>query len=111
MDKAFKIMLYAGWGLTLILIVVWPLLTLPAKVFSQGYFTFWVILSITWGIIGTVVGITLPFIESREAIAAIAKGIFCGAPASGDSTEVTMAQAAFPSPSFGKLDVADVPKA
>jgi hypothetical protein len=29
----------AGGLLTLLLLVVWPLLALPAKVFSQGYFT------------------------------------------------------------------------
>lgn len=39
MDKAAKIMLYVGWGLSVTLIIVWPLLALPAGVFSKPYFT------------------------------------------------------------------------
>jgi hypothetical protein len=31
-----------GSGLTILLVVLWPLLALPAKDFSKGYFTFWV---------------------------------------------------------------------
>ena len=31
-----------GGSLALVLVVVWPLLALPAGVFSEGYFTFWV---------------------------------------------------------------------
>ena len=42
MDHAKKVMVYVGWGLSLVLIVVWPLLALPAGVFSKSYFTFWV---------------------------------------------------------------------
>lgn len=35
------------WAITLsiVIFVLWPLLVLPAGIFSQGYFTFWVILS------------------------------------------------------------------
>ena len=40
MDHAKKVMVYVGWGLSLVLIVVWPLLALPAGVFSKSYFTF-----------------------------------------------------------------------
>ena len=39
MDKARKIMLWVGWGLSVLLVIVWPLLALPAGVFSKGYFT------------------------------------------------------------------------
>ena len=38
-------------GLTIVIFVMWPLLTLPAKVFSKGYFTFWVVLALIWGTI------------------------------------------------------------
>lgn len=55
MDKAYKIMLWVGWGLSLLLVVVWPLLALPAGVFSKSYFTFWVILAIIWGYAATVI--------------------------------------------------------
>ena len=35
------------WAITLsiVIFVLWPLLALPAGIFTQGYFTFWVILS------------------------------------------------------------------
>ena len=36
-------------GLSVLIFILWPLLTLPAKVFSLGYFKFWIILSLTWG--------------------------------------------------------------
>ena len=49
MDVAFKWILMWGGGLSVLLYVVWPLLALPAKVFSKGYFTFWVIISVAWG--------------------------------------------------------------
>jgi hypothetical protein len=35
MDRAFKIMLWFGWGLSITLIVLWPVLALPAGVFSK----------------------------------------------------------------------------
>lgn len=35
MDKAKKTMLWVGWGLAILLIVVWPVLALPAGVFSK----------------------------------------------------------------------------
>ena len=35
-----------SWALCILLIVVWPILSLPQRVFSQGYFAFWVLISI-----------------------------------------------------------------
>ena len=49
MEVAFKWIVMWGTGLAVLLFVVWPLLALPAKVFSKGYFTFWVIISMAWG--------------------------------------------------------------
>lgn len=61
MEHAYKWILKWGGGLALVLIIVWPCLALPAKVFSKGYFTFWVILSIVWGLVSTApVGPFLP---------------------------------------------------
>lgn len=48
MEAALNFILKWGSALALILIPIWPLLTLPAGVFSEGYFTFWVIVSMTW---------------------------------------------------------------
>ncbi len=51
MEHAYKWILKWGGGLAFVLIIAWPCLALPAKVFSKGYFTFWVILSIIWGLV------------------------------------------------------------
>ena len=38
-----------GYLLTLVLILVWPILSVPAGVFTKDYFAFWVLVSIAWG--------------------------------------------------------------
>lgn len=57
-----------GTALTILLVVVWPCLALPAKGFSKGYFTFWVILSIVWGLVATIAMIVWPVAENWGAI-------------------------------------------
>lgn len=108
MDKAFKVMLYVGWGLSLILIVVWPALALIPGVFSKSYFTFWVILSITWGMLATVVSTFLPLIESWSSISTVLVNLFsCSSPAEDAATAVPgdFAKQAFPAPSFAAKGV------
>jgi len=102
MDRASKIMVYAGWGFTAVLIVLWPVLTLPAGVFSKGYFTFWVILSLIWGLMATIAGFGVPLWESKDALFKIVKGLLTLSPGNA-SANTTPAQQSFPSPSFGKL--------
>ncbi len=63
-----------GGALTLILLIGWPILALPAKVFSEGYFTFWVIIAMVWGIVASVVCICLPIIEASDIFVAIFSG-------------------------------------
>lgn len=63
LDKAFKFICTWGFGLTIVLVILWPVLTIPAQVFSRGYFTFWVILSFIWGLIATIAMLTLPAYE------------------------------------------------
>ena len=41
--------------------------------FTAGYFTFWVVLSLIWGLIATVIATLLPIWESREALISIVK--------------------------------------
>ena len=36
-------------GLTVVIFILWPLLALPAKVFSQNYFTMWIVIALIWG--------------------------------------------------------------
>lgn len=65
-----------GIGLTIVIVILWPVLSLPARVFSSGYFTFWAVISIAWGTIGSLVIIILPLIESRETIQRVLVGMF-----------------------------------
>merc|ERR1711904_12721 len=57
-----------GWGFTIIMVVIWPILTIPAGVFTKEYFSFWVFVSLMWGFTATFVIITLPLYESSDAI-------------------------------------------
>ncbi len=106
LNKAAKIMKYAGWGFSGVLIILWPLLTLPAGVFSVGYFTFWVILSLIWGLAATIAGFSVPLWESRDTLWGILKGLATLSPTD-DPTNFDkdiLAQQAFPTKSFGKID-------
>ena len=49
MDRAMYITLRFGFGLSLTMIPIWPLLTLPQDPFSKSYFTFYVALMFLWG--------------------------------------------------------------
>ncbi|KXZ51617.1 hypothetical protein GPECTOR_12g581 [Gonium pectorale] len=63
-----------GGALTLLLLIVWPVLALPARVFSQGYFTFWVMVAMIWGIVASAVCMLLPVIEASDVVVAVLRG-------------------------------------
>lgn len=65
-----------GVGFTIVIVILWPLLTLPAREFSIGYFTFWAVIAIAWGTIASAVIIALPLIESWETIQSVILGMF-----------------------------------
>jgi len=60
-----------AFGFTILIIILWPVLAIPAGVFSKGYFTFWVVLSIIWGTAAAVTIILLPLWESRNVLLTI----------------------------------------
>merc|ERR1719473_2439238 len=62
-----------GWGFTIVMVVIWPLLSIPAGVFSKDYFAFWVFISLAWGFSATLVIVVLPIYESMDSIT----GVFC----------------------------------
>uniref|UniRef100_A0A803L6D0 Urea-proton symporter DUR3 n=2 Tax=Chenopodium quinoa TaxID=63459 RepID=A0A803L6D0_CHEQI len=66
------------WGLvfTLVIVILWPALSLPAGVFSLKYFTVWVVVAIAWGTIGSAVIIAMPVFESWKTIQSVLTGIF-----------------------------------
>lgn len=65
-----------GVGFTVVIVILWPLLSLPAGKYSLGYFTFWAVIAIAWGTIGSAVIIALPLIESWETIQSVCLGMF-----------------------------------
>ncbi|KAG9452842.1 hypothetical protein H6P81_005746 [Aristolochia fimbriata] len=65
-----------GVGFTAVIVVLWPVLSLPAGQFSLGYFTFWAVIAIAWGTIGSAVIIVLPLIESKETLQDVFLGMF-----------------------------------
>lgn len=95
------------WGLsfTAVIVILWPLLSLPAGKlshipliwiyvlvsfpislnfcncfytgnFSVGYFTFWAVIAIAWGTIASAVIIILPLAESWKTIQSVCIGMF-----------------------------------
>jgi len=75
LDKAFKWITRRGYVLTLVLIVIWPLLSIPAGKFSEEYFAFWVLVSVMWGLGAGITIAVLPLTESSEEIGAIFEGM------------------------------------
>ncbi|CAA2992765.1 urea-proton symporter DUR3 [Olea europaea subsp. europaea] len=65
-----------GVGFTIIIVILWPLLTLPAGQFNKGYFTFWAVIAIAWGTVASAVIIALPLMESWGTIQNILIGMF-----------------------------------
>lgn len=65
------------WGITLsfVLFIIWPLLSIPAGVFTKDYFSFWIFVALTWGFLATAVIIILPIWESKNSILAVVAGI------------------------------------
>ena len=59
----------AAGVLSVVFCIIWPVLTIPAGAFSKGYFTFFVIISIIWALIASVIAIFLPLWESRDVFA------------------------------------------
>merc|ERR1712003_285660 len=65
-----------GYLLTFVLIILWPILSIPAQVFTESYFSFWVLVSIAWGF-GAAITITiLPIFESQDEIGNVFSGLF-----------------------------------
>jgi Na+/proline symporter len=65
-----------GYALTLVLIFIWPILSVPAGVFTRSYFAFWVLVAIAWGFGAALVITILPLTESAEDINMVLSGVF-----------------------------------
>jgi hypothetical protein len=64
-----------GYVLTFFLIIVWPILSVPAGVFSRTYFAFWVLIAIAWGFGAAIIITVLPLSESSEDITRVLSGM------------------------------------
>lgn len=64
--KAEKWINLRGWILTIVLVIIWPLLSIPAGKFTKDYFTFWVLLAIAWGFGAAIIITLLPAMEFLE---------------------------------------------
>jgi len=73
--EAYKWIVTRGWVLTIMLVVVWPLLSIPAGKFTKDYFAFWVLISIAWGFGAAIVITFLPLMESSTELSAIVNGL------------------------------------
>lgn len=76
LKKASDWIVVRGWILTFVLVVVWPLLSIPAGKFTESYFAFWVLVSIAWGFGAAIIITVLPLTESQEDITKIITGMF-----------------------------------
>jgi hypothetical protein len=65
-----------GVGFTVLIVIIWPVFALPAKVFSESYFAFWASIAIIWGTVGSAIIIILPLYESWEVISFVIMGMF-----------------------------------
>lgn len=61
--------------LTFVLIVVWPVLTIPAGVFSESYFAFWVMIATARGFSAAIAITLLPLMESSDTIDQVMNGV------------------------------------
>merc|ERR1739846_276917 len=75
--KASKWISIRGWALTIVLVVLWPLLSIPAGKFTQSYFAFWVLISVAWGFGASIVLTFLPLFEAQEELGTVLGGMFC----------------------------------
>lgn len=76
-----------GCGFTILMVVIWPVLSLPAGVFSKDYWSMWVLISIAWSFAATFVIVTLPLYESRDNIMGVCVAILGLRKGKGDDGE------------------------
>jgi urea-proton symporter len=89
LDGAERWIVRRGFALAIVLVVVWPLFSVPAGIFSKSYFAFWVLISIAWGFGAGLVITVLPLTESADEINVVLSGIrnYFSGPSASDCVE------------------------
>jgi len=64
LTRALRWTYITGGALTLVMLILWPLLALPAGVFSQAYFTMWIVIALIWGLCASACCIFYPVFEA-----------------------------------------------
>jgi len=75
LEKARAWIEKCGWGFTIVIVVIWPVLSTPAGVFTRDYFAFWVFIALIWGLVASFIIIVLPIWESKDQILAVVDGM------------------------------------
>ena len=75
LTKALHAVWWWGGVLTLVLIIIWPCLALPIKVFNKTYWEFWVFIVFAWAMMATIASVLLPIWEARETFMAVFSGL------------------------------------
>jgi hypothetical protein len=73
--KTKKWITQRGYLATFVLVVAWPLLSVPAQVFSKDYFAFWVVISIAWAFGAALTVSIMPIWESSSDLLRVFSGI------------------------------------
>jgi hypothetical protein len=65
-----------AYVLSFVLVILWPLLSVPAGKFTKAYFSFWVLVCIAWGFGAGIIITVLPLSESSEDILKVCSGMW-----------------------------------
>ena len=76
LDRTEKWITRRGCVMAFFLVIVWPLLSVPAGVFTESYFGFWVLVAIAWGFGAAIVIAILPIHESLDDIDKTMNNVF-----------------------------------
>merc|ERR1719409_2087442 len=69
-----KVAWVAAWGLTIIMLVLWPLpMHYGTGVFGEGSFSAWVAVEMIWAVVGGAVIIILPLVELMQSFRLVGK--------------------------------------
>jgi hypothetical protein len=93
LEAAYQWIKQWGWGLTILFVVIWPLLSIPEGVFSKEYFAFWIFISLFWGFCAAAVIIVLPIYESWTSIMKVVSAVMREAADELDGTNAAKADA------------------
>jgi len=71
MTVALRWTYITGGILSFVLIIAWPLLTLPQYNFTKSYWGWWVAIAFIWGHVAAIITIILPLWEARDFLLAV----------------------------------------